>query len=90
MTKAELVAEISRNTGVQRDTVLAVVEEFMTTVKDTVANGDNVCLRGFGTFELKKRAAKTARNISKNTIVNIPARNIPYFKPAREFKEAAK
>jgi DNA-binding protein HU-beta len=75
---------------VQRDTVLAVVEEFMTTVKDTVANGDNVCLRGFGTFELKKRAAKTARNISKNTIVNIPARNIPYFKPAREFKEAAK
>jgi DNA-binding protein HU-beta len=90
MTKAELVAEISRNTGVQRDTVLAVVEEFMTTVKDTVANGDNVCLRGFGTFELKKRAAKAARNISKNTIVNIPARNIPYFKPAREFKEAAK
>lgn len=87
MTKAEVVAEIAKTTGIEKAAVLATVEKFMDVVKDSLAHGENVYLRGFGSFIVKQRAEKTARNISKNTIVIIPAHNIPAFKPANAFKE---
>ncbi len=87
MTKAEIVNEISRQTGIDKASVLSVVEGFMTAVKDSLAHGENVYLRGFGTFQIKQRAEKLARNISKNTTVIVPAHNVPAFKPADTFKE---
>ena len=85
MTKADIVSEISKNTGIDKATVLASVESFMDIVKNSLSQGDNVYLRGFGSFVIKKRAQKTARNISKNTTIIIPAHNIPAFKPAKTF-----
>ena len=85
MTKAHIVNEISKNTGIEKSLVLATVEQFMDTVKGSLAKGENVYLRGFGSFIVKKRAQKTARNISKNTTINIPEHNIPAFKPAKTF-----
>ena len=85
MTKAEIVKEISQNTGIEKMTVEKAVEAFMETVKDSLTAGSNVYFRGFGSFIVKKRAEKTARNISKNTTVIVPAHNIPSFKPAKEF-----
>ncbi|MDD4515841.1 HU family DNA-binding protein [Massilibacteroides sp.] len=90
MTKADIVNEISKNTGVDKHSVLASVESFMEIVKDSLANGDNVYLRGFGSFVVKKRAQKTARNISKNTTIIIPEHNIPSFKPAKTFLSKVK
>ena len=87
MTKAEIATEIAKTTGIDKASVVAVIEQFMTTVKDSLAHGENVYLRGFGSFIVKKRAEKTARNISKNTTIIIPAHNIPAFKPADSFKE---
>lgn len=87
MTKAEIVTEIAKQTGIEKAAVLTIVEQFMTAVKDSLANGENVYLRGFGSFIVKQRAEKTARNISKNTTVIIPAHNIPYFKPSDTFKD---
>lgn len=87
MTKAEIVNEIAKTTGIDKATVLSVVEQFMTVVKDSIAHGENVYLRGFGSFVVKQRAEKTARNISKNTTLVIPAHNIPAFKPANSFKD---
>ncbi len=85
MTKADIVNEIAKKTGIDRATVLTTVEAFMETVKDSLSNEENVYLRGFGSFILKKRAQKTARNISKNTTIIIPEHNIPAFKPAKTF-----
>jgi DNA-binding protein HU-beta len=85
MTKADVVKEISQNTGIETVIVGKAVEAFMETMKDSLAGGSNVYLRGFGSFIVKKRAEKTARNISKNTTVIVPAHNIPSFKPAKEF-----
>ena len=85
MTKADIVNEIAKNTGVDKASVLATVESFMEVVKDSLSKDDNVYLRGFGSFIVKKRAQKTARNISKNTTIIIPAHNIPAFKPAKTF-----
>lgn len=87
MTKAEIAAEISKQTGIDKASVVTVIEGFMTAVKESLAHGENVYLRGFGTFLIKERAEKTARNISKNTTLIIPAHNIPAFKPADCFKE---
>lgn len=87
MTKADIVNEIARTTGIDKAAVLSVVEQFMTVVKDSLVHGKNVYLRGFGSFIVKTRAEKTARNISKNTSIIIPAHNIPAFKPANSFKE---
>ena len=87
MTKAEIVTEIAKQTGIEKAAVLNVVEKFMEVIKDSLAHGENVYLRGFGSFTVKKRAAKTARNISKNTTLIIPEHNIPAFKPANAFKE---
>ena len=85
MTKADIVNDISRNTGIEKRVVLKTVEAFMETVKDSLVDGNNVYMRGFGSFIIKKRAEKTARNISKNIPIIIPAHNIPSFKPAKEF-----
>lgn len=85
MTKADIVNEIAKSTGIDKATVLTTVEAFMSVVKDSMSNGENVYLRGFGSFVIKKRAQKTARNISKNTTIIIPEHNIPSFKPAKTF-----
>ncbi len=90
MTKADIVNEIAKNTGIDKVTVLTTVEAFMETVKDSLAKNDNVYLRGFGSFVIKERAEKTARNISKNTTIIIPAHNIPSFKPAKTFVSTVK
>ena len=90
MTKADLVAKISENLGMEKNDVLATVENFMTEVKTALESGENVYLRGFGSFIIKTRAEKTGRNISKNTTLKIPAHNIPAFKPAKVFTEAVK
>lgn len=83
MTKAEIVAKIADETGLERADVLKTVETFMDAVKDSMSSGNNVYLRGFGSFIIKKRAKKTGRNISKNTSIVIPAHNIPAFKQQR-------
>ena len=90
MTKAEIVREVSKSTGIEATTVSAVVEGFMSTVKQSLSEGENVYLRGFGTFEVKTRAAKTARNITKDTTLVIPEHKVPTFKPCPDFKNQVK
>ncbi len=85
MTKAEIVTKIAKKTGLEKDLVLAVLEQFMGTVKESLVNEEPVYLRGFGSFIIKERATKTARNISKDKAIIIPAHNIPAFKPAKTF-----
>ena len=90
MTKADIVSEISDKTGIEKVAVQATVEAFMDSVKKSLTEGNNVYLRGFGSFIIKERAEKTGRNISKNTSIIIPAHNIPAFKPAKTFVEDVK
>jgi len=90
MTKADIVREIAKKTGIDNATVLASVEAFMESVKESLAREENVYLRGFGSFILKKRAQKTSRNISKNTTIIIPEHNIPAFKAAKTFTDQIK
>lgn len=85
MTKADIVNEISRSTGIDKTDVLKTVESFMEHVKSALVKGEPVYLRGFGSFIIKKRAEKTARNISEKKTIIIPAHNIPAFKPAKTF-----
>ena len=85
MTKKDLVSVIASNTGLEKVTIEKTVEAFMETVKESMVTGKNVYLRGFGSFVVKKRAKKTARNISKNTTIIIPSHNIPTFKPSEVF-----
>ena len=88
MTKADIVKKKKKNTGIDKQNVLTTVEAFMEVVKNSLAKEENVYLRGFGSFIVKKRAQKTARNISKNTTLIIPEHNIPAFKPAKTFSQA--
>lgn len=90
MTKAEIVNEISNTTGIDKVAVMQVVESFMEEVKKSLASKQNVYLRGFGSFVVKQRAEKVARNISKNVTITIPAHIIPSFKPAKTFIESVK
>ncbi len=90
MTKAEVVNKIAHKTGIEKIAIQTIVEELMVVIKDSLSEGENVYLRGFGSFIVKKRAEKTGRNISKNTTVIIPAHNIPAFKPAKCFMEDVK
>ncbi len=90
MTKADIVNKISGKTGIEKLAVQTTVEEFMKTVRKSLEEGQNVYLRGFGSFVVKKRAQKTGRNISKNTTIIIPAHNIPSFKPSKSFVEKVK
>lgn len=85
MTKAEIVTEITNKTGIEKVQVQKTVETFMDVVKSAMNKGENVYLRGFGSFIIKRRAEKTGRNISRNTTIVIPAHNIPSFKPAKIF-----
>ena len=85
MTKADIVGEIAKSTGIEKVQVQQVVESFMENIKETMVAGNNVYLRGFGSFIIKRRAQKVARNISKNTTITIPAHNIPAFKPSKTF-----
>ena len=90
MTKAEIVAGISEETGLEKSEALRAVEAFMLSIKRSLSEGKNVYLRGFGSFVVKERAQKTGRNISKNTTIIIPAHNIPSFKPAKIFVDEVK
>lgn len=88
MTKADITKEVSRSTGIDRETVAAVIESIMETIKGSVIQGEPVYLRGFGTFGIRHRAAKPARNITTNTTVIIPESDVPIFKPCKGFKQA--
>jgi DNA-binding protein HU-beta len=90
MTKADIVADIAEETGLERNEALRAVEAFMNSIKSSLAKGNNVYLRGFGSFVVKERAQKTGRNISKNTTIIIPAHNIPSFKPSKVFIDEVK
>jgi DNA-binding protein HU-beta len=90
MTKADIINEIAEKTGIEKVAVQASVEAFMKTVRNSMVAGENVYLRGFGSFIVKKRAEKTGRNISKNTTIIIPAHYVPAFKPAKTFTEKVK
>ncbi|ATA72579.1 MULTISPECIES: HU family DNA-binding protein [Capnocytophaga] len=90
MTKAEIVSKIADKLGLDKNDVQSTVENFMDEVKASLESGNNVYLRGFGSFVIKTRAEKTGRNISKNTTIKIPAHNIPSFKPAKVFVDGVK
>ena len=90
MTKADIVSEIAKSTGVEKVQVQAIVEAFMESIKTSLTQKNNVYLRGFGSFIVKKRAKKVARNVSKNTTITIPEHNIPAFKPAKSFAAKVK
>ena len=90
MTKADIVSNISKNLGIEKVDVQLTVESLMKEIINSLENGENVYLRGFGSFIVKKRAEKTGRNISKNTTIIIPAHHIPSFKPSKVFKEEVK
>ncbi len=90
MTKAEIVNEIAIRTGLERTVIAETVDNFFTVVKKSMVEGNNVYLRGFGTFELKERKKKVARNIKKNTSLEVPAHYVARFKPAKEFAISVK
>ncbi|MBQ5910079.1 MAG: integration host factor subunit beta [Bacteroidaceae bacterium] len=90
MTKADIVTEISKKTGIDKATVLTTVEAFMDSVKDSLINEKNVYLRGFGSFTTKVRKQKVARNITKKESIIVPEHKIPAFKPSDAFTEILK
>ena len=90
MTKADIIAEISTKTGIEKVDVQETVEAFFKVIKNNMIAGENVYVRGFGSFVMKKRAQKTARNISKNTAIIIPEHFVPSFKPAKVFVDKVK
>ncbi|MCA6078616.1 HU family DNA-binding protein [Fulvivirga sedimenti] len=90
MTKAEVISEISEQTGIPKEDVSVTVEAFFTIVKDSMAEGNNIYVRGFGSFVNKKRKKKIARNISKNTAIVIDEHFVPSFKPSKMFIEKIK
>ncbi len=90
MTKAEVISKIAEKTGVEKNDVAATVEAFFSVVKDSMADGENIYVRGFGSFINKKRAKKVARNISKNTAIVIDEHFVPSFKPSKEFVDKIK
>ncbi|PRY07850.1 DNA-binding protein HU-beta [Pontibacter ummariensis] len=90
MTKAEVISEIADKTGIEKADVQATIEAFFKVVKDSMADGNNIYVRGFGSFVNKKRAKKVARNISKNTSIIIDEHFIPSFKPSKTFIQKIK
>ena len=90
MRKADLINQISEKTGIPKVDVLVTLETMFKAVKSSLANGENIYIRGFGSFITKKRAAKIGRNIKKNIAVEIPEHYIPAFKPAKEFMQEIK
>ncbi|TKT86004.1 HU family DNA-binding protein [Dyadobacter frigoris] len=90
MTKAETISKIADKTGIQKEEVEKVIEAFFVTVKDSLSQAENIYVRGFGSFIIKQRAQKTARNIALNSTIIVPAHNIPFFKPSKEFVNQVK
>jgi DNA-binding protein HU-beta len=90
MTKAQVIAEIANKTGIEKGDVTASIEKFFEVVKQNMVSGNNIYVRGFGSFVVKKRAKKTARNISKKTTIIIPEHFVPTFKPAKTFVDKVK
>lgn len=90
MTKADIVNEVAKSTGIEKSEVQTVIEASMESIKASLANGEPVYLRGFGSFIIKHRAEKAARNITRNTTMTIPAHDIPAFKPAKVFVASVK
>lgn len=90
MRKADLISKISDKTGIPKVDVLVTLETMFKEIKSTLSNGENLYIRGFGSFIIKKRAAKIGRNIKKNVAVAIPEHFIPAFKPAKEFVQEIK
>jgi len=90
VTKAEVITEIADKTGIDKADIAQAVESFITVVKNSMADGENIYIRGFGSFVNKKRAKKVARNISKNTAMVIDEHFVPSFKPAKDFVEQIK
>ncbi|NMM47080.1 HU family DNA-binding protein [Marinigracilibium pacificum] len=90
MTKAEVIAQIAEKTGISKEDVTTTVEALFSVVKDSMAEGENIYVRGFGSFVNKKRARKIARNISKNTAIVIDEHFVPSFKPSKTFVEKVK
>ena len=90
MTKADIVKVVAESTGMEKAAVISAIEGFMETVKASLAKGEPVYLRGFGTFGIKHRAAKTARNITAQKTIVIPEKDIPSFKPCNDFKSLVK
>ena len=90
MTKADVIAQIAEKTGIDKADVSVTVEAFFNVVKNSMANGENIYVRGFGSFVNKKRAKKIARNISKNTAIVIDEHYVPSFKPSKVFTSKIK
>jgi DNA-binding protein HU-beta len=90
VTKAEVITQISDQTGIDKTDVQETVEAFLSVVKNSMAEGENIYIRGFGSFVNKKRARKIARNISKNTAIVIDEHFVPSFKPSKVFVEKIK
>ena len=91
MTKAQLISKLNRKIStVDRDAINVVVSQFLETIKEQMAEGNNIYLRGFGSFITKKRAAKIGRNIRKGNQIEIPERFVPAFKPSKDFMEVVK
>lgn len=90
MTKADTIYKVAEKTGIQKDEVEKVLEAFFITVKDSLSENENIYVRGFGSFIIKQRAEKTARNILLKSTIIVPAHNIPFFKPSKEFANQVK
>ncbi len=90
MTKADIVSDVAKSTGLEKAQVQIIVDAVIESVKTAMTHGNNVYLRGFGSFIVKRRAKKVARNIAKNTTITIPEHNVPAFKPAKSFAEKVK
>lgn len=90
MRKADLIDHVSQKTGVSKIDVLATVETTLQAIQETLATGESIFIRGFGTFSPKKRAAKLGRDIKRGTPVHMREHHIPHFKPAKEFKHKLK
>jgi DNA-binding protein HU-beta len=90
MRKADLISEISDKTGIPKVDVMVTLETMFKEIKLSLIAGENIYIRGFGSFITKKRAAKIGRNIKKNVAVEIPEHYIPAFKPAKEFVQEVK
>ena len=90
MTKADIISEVTQKTGLDKTEVSSTIESFFTVVKNSMAEGNDIFIRGFGSFINKKKAKKTARNISKNTAIIIDEHYAPKFKPSPEFVEKIK
>ena len=86
MTKAELISRINEKTSIEKVAITVAIESLMETIKENMVKGENIYLRGFGTFEIIERKEKIGRNIGKGTSVVVPAHKIPRFKPSKEFK----